>query len=88
MSLFTPPKMNEEDDYSAEDIIIVVLCVGEQTVDHFRTAKEWLNKIYLPPVMLAFDRCSQSVPTWLPFVPPPNCQIRHFSVRTSPRMHE
>lgn len=85
MMMSIPAKVNEDDDTEIEDTIIVIFCVGEQSVDRYRTPSEWHERIYLPPVLLTSDHRGQSVPTWLPFVPPPNCLVRHFTIRTSPR---
>jgi len=85
ITMIIPRKLNDSDEDFIEDTIVVVFCVGEQSVDRFKSAAEWLQRIYLPPVVLPSGRRSQSVPTWLPFVPPPNCQIRHFTVQTVPK---
>jgi len=85
MIMAIPPNVNDDDDLEIEDTIVVIFCTGEQSVDRYSTASEWQKRIYLPPVLLSAEHRSQSVPTWLPFVPPPNCQIRHFTVRTAPR---
>ncbi|KAK1755391.1 hypothetical protein QBC47DRAFT_460409 [Echria macrotheca] len=79
-----PRKVCEETDGDdIEDTIIVVFCVGEQAVDRFRTAADWLRRVYLPPVLL-LEGTHQSVPTWLPFVPPPSWQVRYFEIHTVP----
>jgi hypothetical protein len=84
MMMTIPAAISEDDDAEIEDTIIVIFCVGEQSVDRYRTPSEWHERIYLPPVLLTSDHRGQSVPTWLPFVPPPNCQVRHFTIHTTP----
>lgn len=85
ITMVIPRKINDNDEDAIEDTIIVIFCVGEQSADRFRSVAEWLRRIYLPPVVLSPGRRSQSVPTWLPFVPPPNCQVRQFTIKTAPR---
>ncbi|KAK4456718.1 hypothetical protein QBC42DRAFT_190347 [Cladorrhinum samala] len=100
LSMSIPRKLNDDDPDVIEDTMVVIACFGEQFGGHGRggggmigvtTPEEWLKNIYVPPVLVEDgsegkdNNEVQQVPVWLPFIPPPNWQIRHFTIRTVPR---
>ncbi|KAK4142665.1 uncharacterized protein C8A04DRAFT_29617 [Dichotomopilus funicola] len=86
LTMLLPPKVREDDPQDAEDIIIVIFCVGEQFSEQMVSSTEWLRSLYVPPVLLDPGAKAGEVPVWPFFVPPPNWVIKHISVRTVPRV--
>ncbi|KAJ4294672.1 hypothetical protein N0V88_004902 [Collariella sp. IMI 366227] len=85
LTMVLPRKVNDDDPAEAEDMIVVIFCVGEQCVERLLTPSEWLKSIYVPPVLLEAGMEGSEVPVWPCFVPPPNWVVRHFTVRTVQR---
>ncbi|KAK4182454.1 hypothetical protein QBC35DRAFT_457281 [Podospora australis] len=85
LNMAIPRKVNDDDPDVVDDTLVVIGCFGEQCIERLVTPMEWLKNIYMPPVLLAREKKIGDVPVWLPFIPPPNWQIRHFTIRTIPK---
>ncbi|KAK0707863.1 hypothetical protein B0H67DRAFT_543167 [Lasiosphaeris hirsuta] len=85
LTMTIPRKVNDDDPNEIEDMIIIIFSVDWLCGERFRSAAEWLKSIYTPPILITPERQHQSVSTWLPFVPPPNWQVRYFTVQTVQR---
>ncbi|KAK3998092.1 hypothetical protein QBC44DRAFT_255 [Cladorrhinum sp. PSN332] len=91
LTMSIPRKINDDDPDVIEDTMVVIASFGEPC-GSMGSPAEWLRSVYVPPVlfMAASDddsksNCERDVPVYLPFLPPPNCQIRFFTIRTVPR---
>ena len=84
-TLVVPRKVNNDDPTEAEDIIVVIFCVGEQSSERLLSSSEWLRSVYIPPVLLVPGVEANGLPVWPFFVPPPNWCVKRFTIRTVQR---
>ena len=84
-TLVVPRKVNNDDPTEAEDTIVVIFCVGEQSSERLLSSSEWLGSVYIPPVLLVPGVEANDLPVWPFFVPPPNWCVKRFTIRTVQR---
>ena len=85
LTMAIPGKVNDDDPPEAEDTILVIFCVGNQSGETLVASSEWLKSVYMPPVLFDHDSETNGAPMWPFFVPPPNWVVRHFTIRTVQR---
>ncbi|KAK4223381.1 hypothetical protein QBC38DRAFT_425526 [Podospora fimiseda] len=88
LTMSIPRKVNDDDPDVIEDTMVVIASFGEPCLG-MSSPVEWLKRVYVPPVLVAGGEGSEKDGDkevyYLPWLPPPNCQVRHFTIRTVPR---